>query len=65
MNNKEIREANKSIKEYLGKGDLEIKVKKLIKQGLVEIIGCDDDGFPIVTPTKKAIKLFKEKCLIQ
>ena len=60
MVTKEIKEVNKLMKEHLGEGELEEKIRKLLKDGVMEIIGCDDDGFPIVTPTEKGIQIFMD-----
>jgi len=58
--NKIIKEVNKLMKKYLGEGKLEDKIEKLLKDGIVEIIGCDDVGFPIVKPTEKGMQIFRD-----
>ena len=57
---KEIKEVNELMKEYLGEGALEKKIEKLLKDGVMTVIGCDDNGFPIVTPTEKGIQIFMD-----
>jgi nitroimidazol reductase NimA-like FMN-containing flavoprotein (pyridoxamine 5'-phosphate oxidase superfamily) len=60
MIDKEIKKVNRAMRKHLGEGKLEEKIEKLVKDGVLEIIGCDDDGFPIVTPTEKGMQIFRD-----
>ncbi len=51
MNNS-IKQVNKDIKEYVGTEEFDARVERLVAEGVLEIVGCEDDGTPIVKCTE-------------
>ena len=54
----ELKTINRDIREYLTEEQFEVRVRKLLKVGIVEIVDCDEDGSPIVKVTNKGLELF-------
>ena len=57
MNN-DIKLVNKQLKDMLTKERFVDKVESLVKEGMIEIVDCEEDGCPIVTITDKGVKAF-------
>ena len=55
---KTLREANKKLQNILTKERFIDRIEKMIKEGTVKIVGCEDDGTPIVNITKKGMRTF-------
>ena len=55
---KAIREANKKLQNILTKERFIDRIEELIKEGTVKIVGCEDDGTPIINITKKGMRMF-------
>ena len=58
MISKKIRQVNNQLKDTLTKEKFVDKVEDLVKEGLVEIVDCEEDGCPIVTITDKGMEVF-------
>jgi len=54
----DLKTINRDIREYLTEEQFEVRVRKLLRAGIVEIVDCDEDGAPIVKVTNKGLKLF-------
>ena len=50
--NKSIKQVNKDIKECIGTEEFDAKIERLVAEGVLEIVGCEDDGTPIVKCTE-------------
>ena len=59
--NKTIKQTNKDIKEFLTEDKFEKRVRKLLKLGLVELVGAEEDGSPIVKVTEWGLRLALEE----
>ena len=55
---KAIRNVNKKLQKMITKERFIDRVEELVKEGSVEIIGCEQDGTPIINITKKGIRIF-------
>ena len=55
---KNLKHVNRELQKILGKERFEARIEKLIREGLVEIIDCEDDGTPIVDITDKGMNIF-------
>ena len=55
---KTLREANKKLQNILTKERFIDRIEELIKEGTVKIVGCEDDGTPIINITKKGMRMF-------
>jgi len=55
---KAIKDVNKKLQNMLTKDRFLDRIEELVKEGVVEIVGCEDDGTPIVNITKKGMRLF-------
>ena len=58
MANKEIRKVNKQLQNMITKERFLDRIEELVKEGLVEIVDCEEDGTPIVNITDKGMKTF-------
>jgi len=47
-----IKEVNKKIKEHVGAEEFEDRVRRLVAEGVLEIVDCEEDGTPIVKCTE-------------
>jgi|10_taG_2_1085330.scaffolds.fasta_scaffold138454_3 hypothetical protein len=50
--NKSIKQVNKDIKKHIGAEEFDTRVERLVSEGVLEIVGCEDDGTPIVKCTE-------------
>ena len=64
MISKKIRQVNNQLKDVLTKEKFVDKVTDLIKEGMVEIVDCEEDGCPIVTITDKGMEVFLNEAII-
>jgi len=55
---KAIRKVNKQLQTVLTKERFTDRVEELIKEGVVKLVGCEEDGTPIVNITKKGMGMF-------
>ena len=55
---KSIREVNKKLQDMITKERFLNRVEELVKEGTVKIVGCEDDGTPIINITKKGMRMF-------
>ena len=53
-----IREVNKKLQDMITKERLIDRVSELVKEGMVEIVDCEEDGTPIINITKKGMRMF-------
>ena len=58
MVDKEIRKVNKKLQNVLTKERFIDRIEELIKEGMVEIVDCEEDGTPIVNITDKGMDVF-------
>jgi|TARA_Y100000296_G_scaffold60740_1_gene70431 DNA-binding MarR family transcriptional regulator len=58
MVDKEIRKVNKKLQNMLTKERFIDRIEELIKEGMVEIVDCEEDGTPIVNITDKGRNVF-------
>ena len=56
--NKTIRKVNKKLRNMLTKERFIDRIEELIKEGMVEIVDCEEDGTPIVNITDKGRNVF-------
>jgi hypothetical protein len=64
MISKKIRQVNKQLKDTLTKEKFVDRVTDLVKEGMVEIVDCEEDGCPIVTITDKGMEVFLNEAII-
>ena len=62
--NKKIRQVNNQLKDVLTKEKFVDRVTDLVKEGMVEIVDCEEDGCPIVTITDKGMEAFLNEATI-
>ena len=55
---KAIRDVNKKLQKMITKERFIDRVDELIKEGVVKLVGCEDDGTPIINITKKRMRMF-------
>ena len=55
---KAIREVNKKLQGMITKERFIDRVEELVKEGMVEIVDCEEDGTPIINITKKGMRLY-------
>ena len=55
---KAIRNVNKKLQKMITKERFIDRVEELVKEGVVEIVDCEEDGTPIINITKKGMRLF-------
>ena len=53
-----IREVNKKLQDMITKERFMDRVEELVKEGMVEIVDCEEDGTPIINITKKGMSAF-------
>ena len=53
-----IREVNKKLQDMITKERFIDRVEELVKEGMVEIVDCEEDGTPIINITKKGMGAF-------
>ena len=58
MVDKEIRKVNKKLQNMITKERFIDRIEELIKEGMVEIVDCEEDGTPIVNITDKGRNVF-------
>jgi predicted transcriptional regulator len=58
MVNKELRKLNKKLQNVIGKKRFADRIEELIKEGMIEIVDCEEDGTPIVNITDKGRNVF-------
>ncbi len=58
MNKDPIRQVNKKLQKMITKERFIDRVKELVKEGVVKIVDCEEDGTPIINITKKGMRLF-------
>ena len=58
MVDKEIRKVNKKLRNVIGKKRFVDRIEELIKEGMIEIVDCEEDGMPIVNITDKGRNTF-------
>ena len=56
--NKTIRKVNKKLRNMITKERFIDRIEELIKEGMVEIVDCEEDGTPIVNITDKGRNIF-------
>jgi len=57
----DLKQLNKQLQKMLTKERFLDRVEEMVKEGVVEIVDCEDDGTPIINITKKGMKLFMNK----
>mgnify|MGYP001178995294 FL=1 len=55
---KNLKEVNKKLQDVIGKERFTDRIEELIKEGMVEIVDCEEDGTPIVNITDKGRNVF-------
>jgi hypothetical protein len=55
---KAIKDVNKKLQKMITKERFIDRVEELIKEGVVKLVGCEEDGTPIVNITKKGMRMF-------
>jgi hypothetical protein len=55
---KAIRDVNKKLQKMITKERFIDRVEELIKEGVVKLVGCEEDGTPIINITKKGMRMF-------
>ena len=55
---KAIRDVNKKLQKMITKERFIDRVEELIKEGVVKLVGCEEDGTPIINITKKGVRMF-------
>jgi len=55
---KKLRQANKQLQNMITKERFIDRVEELVKEGVVEIVECEEDGTPIINITKKGMRLY-------
>ena len=58
MVDKEIRKVNKKLQNMITKERFIDRIEELIKEGMVEIVDCEEDGTPIVNIKDKGRNAF-------
>ena len=53
-----LRRLNKQLQDLLTKERFLNRVEELVKEGLLEIVDCEEDGTPIVNITKEGMKTY-------
>ena len=53
-----IKDVNKKLQNMITKERFIDRVEELVKEGTVKIVGCEEDGTPIIDITKKGIRLY-------
>ncbi len=56
--NKTLRQVNKQLQNMITKERFIDRVEELVKEGVVEIVECEEDGTPIINITKKGMRLY-------
>ncbi len=56
--NKKLRQVNKQLQNMITKERFIDRVEELVKEGVVEIVECEEDGTPIINITKKGMRLY-------
>ncbi len=55
---KNLKEVNKKLQDVIGKKRFTDRIEELIKEVMVEIVDCEEDGTPIVNITDKGRNVF-------
>jgi predicted transcriptional regulator len=55
---KPLRQLNKQLQNIITKERFIDRVEELVKEGVVEIVDCEEDGTPIINITDKGRRLF-------
>ena len=55
---KNLKQVNKKLQDIIGKKRFTDRIEELIKEGMVEIVDCEEDGTPIVNITDKGRNAF-------
>ena len=55
---KNLKQVNKKLQDIIGKKRFTDRIEELIKEGVVEIVDCEEDGTPIVNITDKGMDEF-------
>jgi|TARA_R110000824_G_scaffold160437_5_gene335229 hypothetical protein len=58
MLNKNLVKLNRKLRDTITEERFNDRIEELIKEGLVKIVGCEDDGTPIVNITKKGMNMY-------
>ena len=58
MINKNLVKLNRKLRDTITEERFNDRIEELIKEGLVKIVGCEDDGTPIVNITKKGMRMY-------
>ena len=53
-----LKQVNKKLQNVIGKKRFADRIEELIKEGMVEIVDCEEDGTPIVNITDKGMNTF-------
>ena len=61
MLNKNLVKLNRKLRDTITKERFNDRIEELIKEGMVKIVGCEDDGTPIVNITKKGMRMYMDK----
>ena len=57
MLNKNLVKLNRKLRDTITEERFNDRIEELIKEGMVKIVGCEDDGTPIVNITKKGMNM--------
>jgi hypothetical protein len=55
---KKLRQANKQLQNIITKERFIDRVEELVKEGVVKIVDCEEDGTPIINITKKGMRIY-------
>ena len=61
MLDKNLVKLNRKLRDTITKERFNDRIEELIKEGMVKIVGCEDDGTPIINITKKGRRMFLNK----
>ena len=56
--NKTLRQVNKQLQNIISKERFIDRVEELVKEGVVKIVDCEEDGTPIINITKKGMRMY-------
>jgi|TARA_Y100000310_G_scaffold308250_1_gene351168 hypothetical protein len=55
---KKLRQVNKQLQNIITKERFIDRVEELVKEGVVKIVDCEEDGTPIINITKKGMRIY-------
>jgi len=58
MPSRNLIKLNRKLRKAITEERFNDRIEELIKEGLVKIVGCEDDGTPIINITKKGMRMY-------